>query len=319
MFSRKTLRIKAMQHLFAFYSQQQAYGSQPASAIAKARSRGLQQLKNSLVKEREKIKNIQLQLLQLLVAWGRIDEEQAEAFNRPFIAQNSLLKALGRHVAFKRLCKKYPMIWSDELLEDWYYQCFKKSPSFLAYIKTAGRTRVQDVALIETLIKKIFFKHKAIQLYVSEQDILWAENRLIVERLLLQFVKNFEQNPDRSFSLYAVDAAIEQDDFYLKLVDKTIEQDATNQACIIQKVKNWRLERINLLDLVIIKMGLTEIRHFTDIPCRVSISEYINIAKKYSTEKSYQFINGVLDAAIGDQKLEKTHETTFFLLPAKPG
>jgi N utilization substance protein B len=87
----------------------------------------------------------------------------------------------------------------------------------------------------------------------------------------------------------------EDKEFFENIFNFTIENDAASKALISQKTKNWDIERLAFTDKVIISMALAEMKNFPSIPVKVSINEYIDISKTYSTPKSKQFVNGLLD------------------------
>lgn len=91
-------------------------------------------------------------------------------------------------------------------------------------------------------------------------------------------------------------------EFAKQLVMRTIEHDARIDKVIKEKVANWDFKRIAVVDRLILRMAICEFMYFTDIPPKVSVNEAIELAKHFSTEKSGQFVNGVLDAVLGDMK-----------------
>ena len=110
-----------------------------------------------------------------------------------------------------------------------------------------------------------------------------------IEQVKQQQLEDLERKDDRKFCE--------------ELIKQTIDNDEKYEAIITQTVDNWDMERIALIDAIIIKMCLTEFFHFEDIPPKVSINESIDIAKDFSTRNSGKFVNGVLDAIL--EKLQK--------------
>lgn len=305
MLSRRVLRIKAMQYLFAFFRQEKAVESLIAENslkegdIPRQKRESLQNLKRSLDQELEKINDLFIHFLQLLVDWTRIDKERANALLTPpcsLLAQNHLLQRLQNHAVFSTIA---PLsTWPEDLTERWYYQCVKVHPSFLAYTNESSHTHKEDRDLVVDIIKKIIFKHKNIQKYASGKDICWSENKLIVQRLLLNFIEELEKPASSQTTFYRLDISSEVKDFYRRLIGKTVENEAMYEVYIAKGLKNWDLTRITFLDQLLITMALTEVIDFEDIPKNVAINEYVDIAKKYSTPKSHLFINGMLEPLI---------------------
>ncbi len=315
MFSRRILRTKAMKHLYAFFIQKTATSATDTNNQTKKiikiqyKAQDLQNLRKSLTTEIQKIKDTLFEFLQLLIAWTHLDQERADTLLYPPIttlAQNSFLKSLQQNTTFIHLNKMHPSTIPYYLIEEWYDTCLKHHPSFLAYTQQANHKPLQDKALVNTLIKKIILKHKTIQQYTSRQDINWQENKPIVRHLLLRLIENFLQDPTESFALYTKETPIKGADFYEKLISKTIEKEHIYQKHIAEKLQNWDPTRITLLDHLLIKMALTEVLYFENIPPSVSINEYLEISKQYSTQKSHLFINGMLQPLIAELTSKKT-------------
>jgi N utilization substance protein B len=93
-------------------------------------------------------------------------------------------------------------------------------------------------------------------------------------------------------------------DFVLQLFRKTIIHSSRSADLIAERAQNWEIERIAVLDVILIKMAITEFTEFPSIPIKVTINEYIEISKEYSTPRSRQFINGILDKLVTDLKAE---------------
>ena len=109
-------------------------------------------------------------------------------------------------------------------------------------------------------------------------------------------------------SLYNIDGKADPDEdkkFLIKLYHKTILKSKEFEAMIANKTKNWEIDRIATLDIILIKMALTEFLEFSSIPEKVTMNEYIELSKFYSTPKSRVFINGILDKLIIDLKKQK--------------
>ncbi len=106
--------------------------------------------------------------------------------------------------------------------------------------------------------------------------------------------------------------------FVNKLIDLVIKNEEDLDKMILEKVVNWELERMALIDKIVLRMGVTELLHFPEIPPKVSINEAIDISKDYCTRNSGKFVNGILDAILDDlKKEEKLNKTGRGLLNLK--
>ena len=133
-------------------------------------------------------------------------------------------------------------------------------------------------------------------------------NRRIVREKVLQILYAFEMNND-SLQLLVSDilreVTDESDKFFAEeLIRKVLSNIEELDSRIIQRVTNWEMNRIALIDKILLRMGICELLHFPDIPPKVSINESIEIAKEYSTSGSAKFINGILDAVLIEEKKE---------------
>jgi len=114
------------------------------------------------------------------------------------------------------------------------------------------------------------------------------------------FSERFEESEGFALKKFDWDDA---NAFTTRLLDKTLERDESHQKTILPILKNWEADRINPIDNIILKMALSELLFFEDIPVKVTMNEYIELSKIYSTPKSKDFVNGVLDTA--RKRLEK--------------
>ncbi|GBD89585.1 hypothetical protein BMS3Abin04_00293 [bacterium BMS3Abin04] len=130
-------------------------------------------------------------------------------------------------------------------------------------------------------------------------------NRRFLREKALQILYAYELNGDNLSKIidYVLDSYDNQDrEFCIKLVNSVIRHKSDLEEIIIKKVSNWEVERIALIDRLLLRIGIAEILYFPDIPPKVSMNEMIEISKEYSTAKSGKFINGILDAILSDIK-----------------
>jgi N utilization substance protein B len=256
-----------------------------------------------------KINQACVRIWQLLVEWAHIAKRQAE---KPKLSQQNVmisavclphspvLQCLQKDDVWAKRVQRESAGWRDymPLVESWYNQFVKKDPA-VQWDLTYPMTPVQDQQLLVFLIDNIIFSERAIRSFFSDLDLRWATHQHIVKRLVHQglshFVKNSERGVDVDMLSLAVHGEPEQC-FYTDLVHKTLQRDEELEALIEQKAKNWAIDRVMLLDKIIIKLALCEMLYFADIPIKVSINEYIDLSKVYSMPKSSQFVNGLLDA-----------------------
>ncbi len=129
--------------------------------------------------------------------------------------------------------------------------------------------------------------------------------RRILREKALQILYGNElnsENLDKTITQVLSDVSFADRDFCLNLVNKVIENQKELEELIVKKLSNWELERIALIDRLLLRLGIAEMLFFPEIPPKVTMNEMIEIAKEYSTAKSGKFINGILDAILNDLK-----------------
>ncbi|WP_233219005.1 transcription antitermination factor NusB [Adhaeribacter arboris] len=206
-------------------------------------------------------------------------------------------KLLANKSYQQRLIRRNISWGSDtDQIRHWYKTVLKPNETFLAYLAQPEHTYEEDHELIKSIYKELIFKDETLQKYFEEQDMNWAENKPIVKSLVNKTIKSLEETSAEDLPLLDLSPNWEDDKvFFEDLYNQTIQEDATYEAFIVAQIKNWDVDRVALLDKIILKMALCEMHIFRSIPVKVTINEYIEISKIYSTPKSKQFINGVLD------------------------
>jgi N utilization substance protein B len=153
----------------------------------------------------------------------------------------------------------------------------------------------EDRALVRHLVKGILFKEEVIDKFFEEKLLHWTEDKAILKSMVDKTVKNL-QVECTTVDLADFSYNWEEDrQFFEEIFDVTLEKENELDYWIELKSKNWEMERLALIDLIILRLALAEMLYFPSIPVKVTINEYIEISKKYSTPKSRQFVNGILD------------------------
>jgi N utilization substance protein B len=139
--------------------------------------------------------------------------------------------------------------------------------------------------------------------FFEEKSIHWLDDIDLACSMALKTIKVAEEGKELSIlPLYKKDD--DEKEFILTLLHKTVSMNSLNEVIIDELTENWELDRIAKMDVILLKMAITELQLFSNIPTKVTLNEYIEIAKFYSTPKSNSFINGILDKAIVRLKKE---------------
>jgi transcription antitermination protein NusB len=239
-----------------------------------------------MMNEIDRINNLYLLLLRLPLDLCEFAEQQ-KVKTKNVLAGNGILNLIS---ANKELNDQSG--WDRTILSS----IFKliKDDKDLAELKSGTLEEDKKVIL---QIYKIVLKNKDMLSFFEDKDLNWAENRSVVKNMLIKTIKAVDDK-DLSLNILALSTNWEEDkEFFKELYDKTIAGDKELEQIVTDKVKNWDIERIAVLDRVILKLAISEMIHFPSIPVKVTINEYIELSKLYSTPKSKQFINGILDSA----------------------
>lgn len=171
----------------------------------------------------------------------------------------------------------------------------KKDPIYIEYSKAPSSNFETDKNIVLHIVKTYLFKQESLKTLWEDMDYHWVENAETVRSLVLKCIKGISEN-ENLFVLPDLSPNWEEDYAFMQdLFKNTINRDTEIEGYISSKIKNWDMDRLAIMDKMILKVALTEMIDFTGIPVKVSINEYIDISKTYSTPKSKQFVNGLLD------------------------
>lgn len=265
--------------------------------------------RKQMLSETEKIHHHYVRFLLLLIEWAELSKLEHEKNSQKVgkvlsvgalnLFQNRVINRFTNSKPLKIDAIKLNLDWAEERdnVRQWFKEIVVKDEQYQEYLKLSETTFQQDKQVLLHIVKNLVFKNEALQLYWEESDISWSENRSILKSMVQKTIKAIsEDGLESEPQLVELSSNWEDDrDFFLKLFSECIKHDDQYQALISKKAKNWDVERIAATDRVILEMALCEMINFPSIPVKVTINEYIDISKIYSTPKSKQFVNGLLD------------------------
>jgi N utilization substance protein B len=172
---------------------------------------------------------------------------------------------------------------------------FSENEAYQAYIKVEERTESEDLQLINTLYKKVILKSEVVDAFFEEKTIYWESDKDLVGASVVKTIKEaFKSKGD--FRLIELTRDWDGDWLFAQGVfRKVVLSDEAFDKLIQEKTRGWDVERIALMDMLIIKLAIAEMMVETSIPVKVTMNEYLELSKSYSTPKSSNFINGILD------------------------
>ena len=260
--------------------------------------------KNEMMKEARKLHETYLKLLVLpleIEQREKLDQEKEEKAyiakakkHYPFI-QDPLLLALKSSEVLNKEVARESVSWGNEqdVIKSWYREQIRTSESMEPFFLEKA-TEVEGNGVVMELFRRVIFKNDAILSYMEDHHLHWSENQPIIKSMVIKTIKSLQD--EEGFELAELTKNGEDDFKFLdRLFADVIRNNDFLEEMIQKRTKNWDVERIALTDRVILKLALVEMMNSPSIPVKVSINEAIEISKLYSTPKSKQFINGVLD------------------------
>lgn len=314
MLSRRQLRIKALQALYAFI---QSVNDQ------------LDQGEKEMLRSLEKLYEIYIYQLSFLIEIVDFSRKRIEENKKKFIpteedlnpntrfVDNRFYHQLANNRDLLKYIDKYKINWVDQ--EDMIRKLMaqiRESKDYTDYLNKPQNSYNNDKDIFIKIIKKHLSRSEILQFYYEEKSIYWYDDFFTANLLVIKAIKGIDSSWDEYHKLpvfFEKDSEGNQNEdkeFIINLFRKTIIKSAEYEKLIDEKVKNWEMDRIAVMDVLIIKMALVELLEFPSIPIKVTLNEYIELAKLYSTPKSKVFVNGILDKLIVDLKAQKRIKKT---------
>lgn len=256
----------------------------------------------NMVLEVEKLNDLYLSVLGLLISLADSALTDKKTDFKNFIQNKGILSLRENQELTKALLKSNGN-WSSrqELVKDWFREIVKNDEELVKFNGLKAPSLEDQKAILKHLIRKVILGKTIINEYFEEEDIRWAEDKEIVKSLAEKTIKSLSEEGKVEIQKLSLDW--EDDSEFMKILFQgAADLDKKHQELISQNTKNWEVDRLPLTDRVILAMAITELIQFPNIPVKVSINEYIELAKHYSTPKSRQFINGILDVIAKELK-----------------
>ncbi len=314
MLSRRHLRIKVLQALYAFFQSDKDR---------------LDLGERELLKSINKLYEIYVYQLSFLIEIGefaqkRMNENKDKFFptaddldpNTQFV-KNKLLHQIADNRDFRKHYEAYKINWVDEeeMIRKVYNE-IREGIDYKNYMELSNPSFNDDREVLIKIVKKQISRSEILQFFYEEKDIHWSDDFHTANLLVIKTLKSYKESWDEYHALPTLLKEDEFDDknedreFVKQLFRKTVIRSDEYADLIEDKVKNWEMDRIAVMDVLIIKMAMVELLEFPSVPIKVSLNEYIELAKMYSTPKSKIFVNGVLDKLIFDLKDKKMIKKT---------
>jgi len=303
MINRILIRIKVLQIVYAYYQKG---------------SNDLKVAENELLLSLRRSYDLYHYFLLLIVDITRTYERMIETKRNKYrpteeernpdmrLLNNRLAIQIAENEGLLKYTNEHGISWTDE-------QSFVKkilelileSETYADYIKSEDDSYESDKEFWRLVFKRIISNNEFVEDYLEERSIYWNEDVDIIESFVIKTIKRFSENAGSSQELIPMFNSDDDYDYVIKLFRQALLNGDKYRERINKHTQNWESERVANMDMVIMQVALAEIINFPTIPISVTLNEYIDAAKYYSTPKSSTFINGILDSIVEELKEEK--------------
>ena len=302
MINRVLIRLKIIQLVYAYYQNG---------------SKNLDSAEKELFFSLSKAYDLYNYLLMLMVALTNYAQKRVDAgkaklaptsedlspnmkfIENKFVAQLEVNKQLLEFISNQKKTWDNDQEFVKEL-----YDKITASDLYKEYMVSSDSSYEADRELWRKLYKSFVFNNDSLDQVLEDQSLYWNDDKEIVDTFVLKTIKKFEESKGASQPLLPEFKDDEDQEFARRLFRRTILNGDYYRHLISDNTRNWDLDRVAFMDVVIMQCALAEILSFPNIPISVSLNEYVEIAKLYSTAKSGSFINGTLDGIVNQLKKE---------------
>ncbi len=299
MLSRRFLRIKTMQALYSYFKNEKP---------------DMHTFEKELFKSIDQVYDLYLIILNLFAGMHQnelmiIDENKNKRLPSKEdldpnmrLVSNSLLVAIAGSAELRTLFEKRKLgdFIDNDIIRRLLVE-IKKTEEFAAYLKQENITVKDDRQFLTAMVVKVLNENDVLNSMFEDKNIYWTDDLYVAYNLV---IKNFELFEGNFRILPLLKDEKDDQDFVSILFEKTIIYRESNIELIQKHVKNWELDRIAEMDMLLMQMCITEFNYLPNVPVKASLNEYIDISKDYSTPNSKIFINGILDKIISQLKDE---------------
>jgi len=303
MISRRNIRVKVMQTLYSLdsYSAGSGKSGEPLSILTRK------------IQDSRHLFTYLIYFISEVAGFAETDARKKASKHLPSqsdlsvntkIAGNELLQKINGDASFQSVVKdaKFSSLTDADLLKK-IYSNLTGTEEYKEYIAEPDRNKKEEKRILEFIFNSLMLPNELFISHIEEQFINWDDDAEMMQTLVMNYLQ--KPAPGVFADLLGNDKWM----FAKNLLQTVLDKKEHTLELIKPKLKNWDADRIAALDMIILQMGVCEFLYFETIPTKVTINEYIDIAKAYSTVQSGQFINGILDnihkEMMAENKIEK--------------
>ncbi|MDR1369781.1 MAG: transcription antitermination factor NusB [Dysgonamonadaceae bacterium] len=302
MINRVIIRIKLLQVVYSYYQKESA---------------DLNLAEKELMFSLQKTYDLYHYLLLLIPALTDAEQKRLDLRKHKYLAtaselnpnvrfaDNRFAEQLRKNKQLQAFYNEKGSIWVEEdtpLIKN-LLESIVDSDIYKSYLDSEDNY-ASDQEFWRKIFKDIVCKNEGLHDFLEDKSIYWNDDMEITSTFVLKTMKKFDETENDNLELLPMFKSEEDRLFAIELLHKAILNEKDYNERINNHIKNWDLERIANMDLYIMQIAIAELLNFPSIPVNVTLNEYIDIAKFYSTSKSGTFINGILDAVVNELKKE---------------
>jgi len=299
MLNRRHLRIKILLAIYAYYSSEE---------------RDLPKGERQLLFSVNKFYELYILLFSTILALNKYTEQKTELKKQRFVPSgddlnpkrrfidNRFIKQLRNNFDLEQAINKLKISWDEEqkpILKSLYNELFS-SEMYKEYMSAPQDTYKQDKDFVLAFFKEYICNNEQLQSDFDDRSIFWSDDLDLASSMVIKSLKKCDH--DKPMELLPLYKDKDEQEFVTDLFRQSIISNDENMKLIKVKLKNWDEDRLAKMDVILMKMALAEAKYFTSIPFKVTMNEYIEISKFYSTPDSKKFINGILDKLFDELK-----------------
>ena len=303
MINRVLIRIKVLQIVFAYYQN----GSDD-----------LKMAENELLLSLRRSYDLYYYFLLLIVEVTRLHERQLDTRKHKYLptsdelnpnmrlVNNRLARQIEANEKLQAYVKEHGVSWVNETdFVKRVLELILNSELYAEYKDSEDDSYETDREFWRAVFRKLICRNEELENALEDISIYWNDDIEIIQTFVIKTIKRFEEAHGSRQELLPMFKDEEDRDFAIQLFRKTLLYGEEYRERIDRHLRNWESERVANMDLYIMQMALAELLHFPNIPVNVTLNEYIDAAKAYSTPKSGTFINGILDSIVPELAQEK--------------
>ena len=307
MINRELIRIKVVQLVYAFYNNEGKTKENAEKEFLFSLDKAYE-LYHVLLMLMVSVTHIARRTVEMQMSRARRLHEQSVIPTK--FVNNLFIDQLSKNVQLRSFQNKEGEFWAEE--EEFLRHLYKEiteQEDYQEYIRKPGNDFEEDREIWRKIYRSLLCNNEELDDILEERSLYWNDDKAIIDTFVLKTIRRFEVQSGQMQQLLPEFKDDDDLDFAKTLFRTVIDNEERFRELIKEQTRNWDMERIAFMDLVIMQTALAEITSFPEIPLRVSINEYVEIGKMYSTPRSGSYINGMLDTIakrlIAEHKIEK--------------